>query len=198
MQTSIIHSTTEANQDLEIKPFFNVVIAYEDFAAGKHAQETYDFLVSQLGRDYIFSNQMWKFDLLGNSKMKEMAVKDAEAADLIIISSHGTSELPGEVKSWIDQWTSEKGHAMALVNLVDCPEEGGADSTQLKVYLQSVARKAKMDFFSQPNEWPDKEVEPSNRHNSEMAQRTSSLMANFIHHSHNHHCTSTPRWGINE
>jgi hypothetical protein len=197
MQTSITQTSSKVNQDLEIKPFFNVVIVYEDFAAGKHAQETYDFLVSQLGRDYIFSNQMWKFDVLGNAKMREMAVKDAEAADLIIISTHGTSELPVEVKSWIDRWTSEKGHAMALVNLVDCQEGRETDSAELKEYLQNVAKRAKMDFFSQPNDWPDKETPSSSRHSSEMAQRTSNLMADLIHHSQ-HHFTPTPRWGINE
>ena len=49
---------------------------------------------NQLGRDYDFTNQMWKFDILGNAKMREMAVKDAEEADLIIISTHGTENCP--------------------------------------------------------------------------------------------------------
>ncbi|MDB6124252.1 MAG: hypothetical protein JWQ71_3245 [Pedosphaera sp.] len=195
MQISSAQSGSNPKQDLESKPTFNVVIAYEDFAAGKHAKETYDFLVHQLGKDYEFTNQMWKFDILGNAKMREMAVKDAEEADLIIISTHGTGELPTEAKSWIDQWVAHKGHAMALVNLVDRPSGAEGEVAPLKSYLQNVAKKAHIDFFSQPNEWPDREDEFSTRYTSDLAQRTSTMMASFIHHSHT---TPTPRWGINE
>ena len=183
-------------QDLECKPDFNVVIAYEDFAAGIHAKETYDYLAGQLGREYQFNNQMWKFDILGNTKMREMAVTDAEVADLIIISTHGTGELPAPARSWIDEWVKHKGHAMALVNLVDQPSVETAEPAPLKSYLQSVAAKAKMDFFSQPNEWPDRDEEYSRLYSSDLAQRTSTLVVDFIHH--NHHAAPTTRWGINE
>ena len=192
METSFIQTRGSVNQDLEIKPFFNVVIVYEDFAAGKHAQETYDFLINQLGREYIFTNQMWKFDILGNAKMREMAVKDAVAADLIIISTHGDA-LPSEVKTWIDRWTSEKGHAMALVNLIDHPNGSEMDCAILINYLEGVARKSHMDFFSQPDQWPDRDDGFSTHFSSDMAHRTSTIMANFIHHH-----TVAPRWGINE
>ena len=46
-------------------PVFNVVIAYEDFETGKQAKKTYDFLAQNLGSDCHFTNQMWKFDVLG-------------------------------------------------------------------------------------------------------------------------------------
>lgn len=191
MDTTINPTRNGTLQELETKHFFNVVIAYEDFATGKHAQETYDFLINQLGREYIFTNQMWKFDILGNAKMREMAVKDAMAADLIIVSTHG-DDLPSEVKAWVNRWASEKGHAMALVNLIDHPHGSESDCATLKNYLEEVARKSHMDFFSQPDEWPDKE-DFSMHFSSDMAHRTSTLMADFIHH----HSTA-PRWGINE
>ncbi|MDB6067570.1 MAG: hypothetical protein JWR26_3778 [Pedosphaera sp.] len=174
-------------------PHFNVLIVYEDFAAGKHAKETYDYLVHQLGRDYQFTNQMWKFDILGNFKMREMAVKDALEADLIIVSTHGIGELPAEVKTWLDQWLAQKGNAMALVTLVDRPQTEALESNSIRSYLQGLARKAKMDFFAQPDDWPDREEAFSTEQNSERAQKTSSIMAEIIHQ----HPTSA-RWGINE
>lgn len=174
-------------------PHFNVVIVYEDFAAGKHAKETYDYLVHQLGRDYQFNNQMWKFDVLGNSKLKEMAVKDATEADLIIVSTHGIGELPPEVKSWLDQWLAQKGHAMALVTLVDRPQTDGLERSSIRSYLQALARKAKMDFFAQPDDWPDREEDFSTQQISDRAQKTSSMMANLIHQN-----STSARWGINE
>jgi len=48
-------------------PIFNVVIAYEDFETGKTCEGTYDFLVNNLRHECRFENQMWKFDVLGNT-----------------------------------------------------------------------------------------------------------------------------------
>ena len=183
----------DGGHELETRPAFNIVIVYEDFAAGKHAKETYDYLVHQLGCDYDFNSQMWKFDVLGNTKMREMAVKDAAAADLIIISTHGIGDLPVEVKSWIDHWVAEKGHAMALVTLVDRPVGEGSENGSIRSYLQSVARKAKMDFFAQPDDWPDRDDDFSLEQIAERAQKTSTVMADLIHHN-----APTARWGIND
>lgn len=205
MQTSLSRTQAQPNLESENRPTFNVVIVYEDFAAGKHAKETYDYLVQQLGRDFEFNNQMWKFDVLGNSKMQEMAVKDAVVADLVIISSHGIGALPEEVKSWMEHWTAQKGNAMALVSLVDRPEEEGAEASLSHTYLQGVARKSGLDFFAQPNDWPDRDSDFSNQQISERAQKTSTIMADFIHHHHINpaHCAApqhlaTSRWGVNE
>lgn len=192
---------------MENNPSFNVVIVYEDFAAGKHAKETFDYLVHQLGNDYEFTNQMWKFDVLGNSKMQEMAVKDALMADLIIISTHGIGDLPVEVKSWVDQWGAKKLNAMALVALVDRPPgEDASSSAAVRSYLQNIARRAGIGFFAQPNDWPDRDDDFSIQQISARAERTSSIMADFIQHSalglHHHGAmptqTGTSRWGINE
>src|SRR4051794_10180347 len=194
METSLSQSRTGDKNYPHNKPIFNVVIAYEDFAAGKHAKETYDYLVHHLGREFEFENQMWKFDVLGNPKMKEMAVKDAATADLIIISTHGVGDLPREVKSWIDHWVEHKGSAMALVTLVDRPPGENGEVPPIRTYLQRVARKAKMDFFAQPDDWPDKDEDFSMQQISERAQRTSTLMADFLHH----HTAAGSRWGLNE
>ncbi|MDB6021399.1 MAG: hypothetical protein JWQ04_1256, partial [Pedosphaera sp.] len=197
----------QPNFELENHPVFNVVIVYEDFAAGKHAKETYDYLVHQLGRDYEFNNQMWKFDVLGNAKMQEMAVKDAVLADLIIISTHGIGELPAEVSSWIEHWTIQKSRAMALVALVDRPaDEIKNGPASINASLQSAARLAQISYFAQPNDWPDRDDDFSIQQISERAERTSTIMADFIHH----HSPIVPspailaprsapaRWGINE
>lgn len=192
---------------METPPPFNVVIVYEDFAAGKHAKETYDYLVHQLGRDFDFTNQMWKFDVLGNSKMNELAVKDAIMADLIIISTHGKDELPAEVKSWIEHWVTLKSNAMALVYLVDQPSiQEAPEAAATRSYLQDAARRAGIGFFAQPNDWPDHDDDYSLQQFSERAERTSNIMADFIQHNTTglqYHAAipvyaGTARWGINE
>jgi hypothetical protein len=135
----------------ESDPTFNVVIAYEDFETGKNAKKTYDFLVEHLGNECVFSNQMWKFDVLSLPKLKEMAIGDAKEADIIIISAHGNNDLPPQVKGWIEQSLAEKLHAIALVGLFDSESYV---QNHASAYLAGVARRGGMEFFSQPGVWP--------------------------------------------
>lgn len=130
---------------------FNVVIAYEDFEAGKHAKKTYDFLVEHLGRECHLSNQMWKFDVLRLPKLLAMAAKDASEADIILVSSHGGSDLPVEVQHWLEAWLREPGQALALVALFDRPRE---HTLPIRSYLAGIARRAHTAFFAQPDDWP--------------------------------------------
>src|SRR5436190_4759290 len=97
---------------------FNVLIAYEDFETGKHAKRTYDYLAENLGRECQLTNQMWKFDALTIPKLRDIAVRDATMADIIIISSHGDN-LPDCVTSWIESWLRAGAEALALVALFD-------------------------------------------------------------------------------
>lgn len=194
MQTSSSdRNEPELNHDFQNRPSFNIVIVYEDFTAGKHAKETYDYLASQLGVDYEFTNQMWKFDVLGNSKMRGLAVKDATTADLIVISTHGMGDLPAGVTAWIEEWLAQPRNAMALVTLVDRPHIGGDEFAGVRAYLQDVARKAGMDFFAQPDDWPDRDEDFSTEQIAERAQQTSAIMADLIQHT-----APAARWGINE
>ncbi len=196
MQTSstpILENPEKPGCEAESRPTLNVVIMYEDFAAGSHAQETYDFLVSQLGHDFDFNNQMWKFDILENSKMRQLAVKDAAASDLILVSTHGAGELPEGAKCWINEWAENKGSAKALVALVDRPTDLFAENTSIRSYLQEAARRADVDFFGQPDDLPEQEEDFSEGQISERAQQTSLVLTDFIHQS-----SDDSHWGINE
>src|SRR3954467_9795368 len=97
------------SSDREANPVLNVVIAYEDLETGKRAMKTYEYMVQQLGDQCLFANQMWKFDVLAVPKLKEIAAKDAAAAEIIIVSAHEGNELPAQVKGWIELWSSYKG-----------------------------------------------------------------------------------------
>jgi len=134
-------------------PTFNVVIAYEDFQTGKHAKRTYDFLVEHLGCDCHFSNQMWKFEVLSIPKLREIAAKDVELADIVVVSCHG-DELPPHVKAWIESWLMQGCRPLALVALFDAPSENHARTGPTRAYLASIAKRGNMEFFAQPDQWP--------------------------------------------
>jgi len=193
MQHTGLHSPI-GSSDLEADPVFNIVIAYEDFDTGKHAKETFDFLVSNLGHECRFCNQMWKFDVLSIPRLREMAAKDALAADIIIISCHGTHGLSPDVKAWINSWVYEQSNAIALVTLFTDASTYG-EYHNIRSYLAEVAKCARMEFFAQPNPVPFKNVEglfESNRA-AKREKRTLSALAGVIQRDQ-----TFPRWGINE
>lgn len=170
---------------------FNVVIAYEDFETGKHAKKTYDFLVEHLGDECRFSNQMWKFDVLAVPKLREMAAKDAAAADIIIVSAHGTNEVSRELKAWTESWLKQQSHAIALVGLFDSQEYM---DNPTRSYLADAARRAQIEFFSQPGAWPGMEGEEiSSAADRERNNKTFSLLAGVVRQE-----TDVSHWGINE
>jgi hypothetical protein len=183
--------------DLGFNPNFNVVIAYEDFETGKHAKKICDFLTENLGPDCHVNNQMWKFDVLGLPKLREMAAKDAAAADIIIISCRGESDLPEPLKAWIELWLAEKGGALALVALFDRPQDHLFQSRVVRDYLAGVARRGHMAFFAQPEEDGLGEINEEEHlkfaHGLKREDRASSALAGAVYRDHNF-----PRWGINE
>jgi hypothetical protein len=171
-------------------PPFNVLIVYEDFETGKHAKRTYDYLAENLGNECQLTNQMWKFDALSIPKLREIAVRDATMADIIIISSHGDPP-PECVTSWIESWLMEGAEALALVALFDRPASLSSVS-ELKAYFSSVAKRGEMEFFAQPDEWPGNDLEEPSFLLKRGEPATFSTLAEAGSRE------SMPRWGINE
>ena len=182
----------EAN-DPDTNPTLNVLIAYEDFEAGKRAKETYDFLVANVAHDYQFSNQMWKFEVLSIPKLGEIAAQDAALADIVIISCQG-HDLPAETKAWLELWLGQRIRAIALVALFAQPNLVGA--AKVRSYLAGVALRGQMEFFAQPDESPG---QPKPRafvaslRKGTLAEQTFPMLTTAVEHD-----SSFPRWGINE
>jgi hypothetical protein len=180
--------------EVESNPVFNVVIAYEDFETGKHAKETYDFLAQNIGRDCQLTNQMWKFDVLSIPKLREIAMRDATTADIILISCHG-DPLPEYVTKWAESWVMQGTHALALVALFDRPETQGGTVKSVREYLAAIAKRSQMEFFAQPDIWPGAMHRSNSLYiqpDSNATQRTLSTLAGTMRRD------VTPRWGINE
>jgi hypothetical protein len=139
----------------DIAPTISVVVAYEDLETGMHARKTCDSLERNLGEEGCFASEMWKFNLLTVPSFREMAANDAAVADIIIISSHGLAEMPADVKAWVELWLGRQTTAAALVALFDRPAECAGRVRAIQDYLATVARRGGMEFFAQPDIWPD-------------------------------------------
>lgn len=192
MHYAVTYPPINSAEPENVPPVFNVLILYEDFETGKHAKKTYDILVKNLGQDCHFTNQMWKFDVLAVPKLREFAVKDAIKADIILVSSHGTS-VPPEVEAWGEAWQACNSTPLALVALFDQPESDLGNP--MRDYLAELARRAKVDFFAQPDQWPERSR--WEKRTSAMAEgledRTLSTLAGAVQNN-----LLVSHWGINE
>jgi hypothetical protein len=135
---------------VEPKPVFRVVIAYDDFAAGKRAMDTCNFLVSQFAGEIELKSSMWKFDVLRSTNLNQLAVDDAVEADVIIVANGRESGLPEEVKGWVNTWVPRKHDpAAALVALLDFTGDDTRESAMAHAFLEGAAATAKIDFLVQ-------------------------------------------------
>jgi len=134
----------------EPRPLLKVLVVYEDFAAGRRANDTCSFLMTQLGDEFELRSGLWKFEILRNSKLAEIAAAEALEADVIIVAARGESPLPNEVTGWIDQWLPLRGvSAGALIALIGGSMNPGNAPPPAYTYLQKVAATANMDFLPQ-------------------------------------------------
>ena len=177
-----------------IRPTFNVLIAYENFETGKHAKGTYEFLQQHLGHDCHFAHTMWKFDVLALPKLWELALKDASVADIVIVSCKG-NDLPGCVKSWIEAWLTGEHKALALIALFGEYKESRAYARGVREYLASAAARANLEFFAQSASWDDNSTQNAVglSNTAELAHPQAALLAGVVHFD-----AGVPRWGINE
>ena len=118
--------------ELSDRPKFNVVIVYEDRAAGRRAKHFYDNLIHELEDECDFSLELWSFQVLAISTIGHSAVQVAGQADFVILSFHGKAllpveMLPVEIREWIETWSRLITDSnAALIALIDKPRKRGA------------------------------------------------------------------------
>jgi hypothetical protein len=136
---------------MERNPAFKIVIAYENLAAGLRAKEMTERLAAQLESELEVKSDLWKFEMLDHPQLRGHAATAAAAADMVVVSTGRSDELPAHVQTWIDDWLPlKKGGVTALVALVDPATESPGKPSRLCAYLRQVAEEGGMDFFSQP------------------------------------------------
>jgi hypothetical protein len=184
MQTTLF-PFSQSSTELDITSTIQVVIAFEDLAAGKRGKQVYDYLTHRL-TDFEFDHEVWKFSALECPRLLESAARQAAAADIIMLAVHGHKQLPEQVKNWIEMWLGQNGNPMALVVLFDRECEDSPEMSKTRQYLEEVARRGKMDLFMQPQ----KAAEPG----SQQSRFHFDLGEQFEETGY----VSTPRFGIND
>lgn len=127
---------------------FNVVVVYDDRNAASRAMNVVSGLVRQFGDDFELRCDLWRFDILGLARARKAAARAGDAADLLIVSASGETDLPMPVRDWLNWCADGKtpGSA-ALVALLESNCRLGDAQCRTRRFLQSVADRNLMDFF---------------------------------------------------
>src|SRR6201997_3299596 len=135
--------------DLDGQPKFNVVILYEESAAGKRAKHFYDRVIRELVDECDFSLKLWNFRVLAVPEIGNSAAKAAAQADFVILSMHRKAQLSTQTRDWIERWSGLiTDHKSALVALLDQPGIRRGTVASTLGYLRKVAERKGISFYT--------------------------------------------------
>jgi hypothetical protein len=138
-----------AGPDLNDRPKFNVVIIYEDIAAGKRAKHFYDRVIRELVDECDFSLELWNFQVLAVPEIGNSAAKAAAQADFVIVSMYRKAQLSGQTRDWIERWSGLISDSKsALVALLDQPGMKRGTAASTLDYLRKVADRKGISFYT--------------------------------------------------
>jgi hypothetical protein len=128
----------------------DVLIAYDDLNAGKHAKDLCDRLGQQLNPGCKLNIRLWRLSVLKIPEMMEAAAREAARAALIIVAASGKENLPSPVKTWMGMVIGAKhGAGGALVAQFHGIARTFKKLAPAYAYLKRIAHGAGMDFFSE-------------------------------------------------
>lgn len=136
-----------ASAPSETEQALNVVFIYQDTLTRQWAAELWDRVGKLIDNGGICSKSWNLSDLEGAFVFAE-AVRAAAEADVLVISVCDAGDLPRLLQAWIDGWMPRRaGRAGTLVALIGVPTRPDALSGRAHEYLETVARRAGLDFL---------------------------------------------------
>lgn len=123
-----------------------IVIVCEDLECGKHAKELEDQLALSLQSRIEVVPEVWTFRALLHPELQELAAREINEAEIILLSMRGHGEIPSGIKRWLETALKKAEEPKALVVLFREPKNAlHVHSTRL--YLEEVAAMRALDFF---------------------------------------------------
>ena len=185
---------TEDAAAVDDGPRLHALLVYEDFHTGLRIKQAFDHVVSHLEPKEEFHVNAWRFSLLCEPVLRSRAASEAAESDIVLLSAHGKSQLPAEIKSCLCQWLDQKDdrpHALVVSLDADAKQSGEADETL--AYLRSMAEQAGLDMFTHFGNAAHSEFDLTIESIRQRADITPGLLESILHRS-----VPPPRWGINE
>ena len=174
---NVIPNETEIEPSESVSDL-RVLVAYEDLPAGIRAMA----ILERVDREFVGAGRavhmMWRFDELSDPYLFRIAVTEALAADVIVISAHEAEKLPQEIRDWIARWLLTKDDRPRTLIAALQPNGVSARNQQhILTYLQKVAHHGKLEFFAAGSKMESAVNQGSL--SAEDAQRTEPFVAEY-------------------
>jgi len=125
----------------------------EDITTHHRAKAACRELTTLLGHECEVIMHVWLLPELRFSELKAIAADEAFAADLIIISIHRDTQLPDEIRDWVDLWLERpRAHPAIVLALLDDAFEQDDPSKPMHPYLEEIAKRGNLEVLFQSND----------------------------------------------
>lgn len=176
------------------EPDLRMVLIYETALSGRLGMQLYHSLVEQLEERLHFRQDLWKFDLLRSSDLRDLASEQAATADLVVLACRNDEKLPPYIRQWVKGWLSLKtSRPTALVVLLHHDSAGVEANDELRSYLEDIIAGQNVDLFIRSIEIPEKHLSPPPTNGSHEGSAPTRALRDLLAA-----CDPQPRWGINE
>jgi len=124
-----------------------ITVVYDEAQTHAWAVEVYQKMQRILGAQAV-RGTWWNVADLAEPGVLAGAVSKAIRSDLVVVAVSCSEGLPLPFYFWVNAWLPHRGNGLgALVALLAAPVHKTSQSGRLKRYLQSVARRARMDWI---------------------------------------------------
>jgi hypothetical protein len=129
-------------------PALAVQIVYEDKETGLCARRTFEHVVDHFSGEADFEVALWRFDLLQDDTLRQLAARAAAAADIVLIAAHGRERLPEAVSSYVEEWLALKpGVPPALVLSFDASAKNSPVANRILGEWERLTRSAGVELI---------------------------------------------------
>lgn len=123
-----------------------LVIVYADADAQRQAARLLFNMRRSLGSETPLQALWWKFSVLRDRSMSQLALDDTAQADILLFAFGSSNEAPAEILEFNRQWVRVRNNRHGLLAIQLPLDDGVAEATRMQ--FARLARKAGLDFIS--------------------------------------------------
>lgn len=125
-----------------------VMVLYEDFATGLRAKSILDRLMLRFDSAAEWRSDWFRLDLLRQPRLAIETLCKVAAADIVMVSVHGTGREYREFEAWLEVWMHRRGNRSgALVVSLDADAQHSVDGQKTLLRFRVLAAKTGMVLF---------------------------------------------------
>jgi hypothetical protein len=115
---------------------------------GLRARQICERIVDCFDLEADFHVRLFRFDLLEDRLLFELALKEAQRAVILLLAAHGSSRPPAVVFAWVRRWLAfHSDQPRALVVFLESAWSGSTQTQELLARLEAVAHLFGVDVF---------------------------------------------------